>query len=727
MLFDEKLFEFEIDGQKASFSTGKLARRSQSAIVAKMGETVVLVTVDTGASMPEADFFPMSVEYIEKLYAAGKISSSRFIKRERFPSNEAILKSRMIDRSLRSMFPSDYRNSLSLTCTVFSYDENADPLILAINAASVALLLSKAPFSTPISGVRISLKDGKPYANYTNMDETSPEDTMNYVVSGDGKTFTMIDAGCYEVTEEKVIEGMKEGLEYMKPWIEAQKKFVAMFEVEKEEYQSFAIPEELFNQMKVFLEGDIKTFLAKPSREFEKELQAKVGVEYAGKYTKNIIRDTFAKVMKKAVRKLILDDKKRVDGRAMDEIRELDLEVGLLPRVHGSGLFTRGETQALTTVTLGNTKDQQLVDDMTGEVMRSYIHFYNALPFSMGEAGNVKWMPGRREIGHGALAEKALRPVVPNIKDFPYTILLMSEIMSQDGSTSQASTCGSTLALMDAGVPIRKPVAGIAMGVVNHEDGSAFQTLTDIRDLEDFYGDMDFKVAGTRDGVTAVQMDNKAGGIAIEVFEQAIAQSKKARLEILDRIEKVIAAPRETVSKYAPKVGTTMIPVNKIGELIGPGGKNIKELSETTHTEINVEEDGTVYIFSNNQADIDAAKAQISGVSFVAEPGKIYKGTVVAVMPYGAFVEIAPNVSGLVHVSEMSNEFVKDVNDFVTEGQEVDVKVIDTDRDGKIKLSMKAVKEGSGDMDNGNDSSDRAAERNDRGNDRDDNRRGRRD
>ncbi|HVX93097.1 MAG TPA: polyribonucleotide nucleotidyltransferase [Candidatus Dojkabacteria bacterium] len=707
MLFDEKLFEFEIEGQKASFSTGKLARRSQSAVFARMGETAVLVTVDTGAPNPEADFFPMSVEYIEKLYAAGKISSSRFVKRERFPSNEAILKSRMIDRSLRSRFPSDYRNTLSLTATILSYDENADPLILAINAASVALLLSKAPFTEPVSGVRISMKDGKPYANYKYMDETSPEETMNYVVSGDSKLFTMIDAGCYEVTEEKVIEGMKEGLEYMKPWIEAQKKFVAMFDVKKEEYQSFAVPEELYNQMKVFLENDIKSFITGADKEVEKELQDKVLAEYAGKYTKNIIKDCFTKVVKKAVRKLMLEDKKRVDGRAMDEIRELSMEVGLLPRVHGSGLFTRGQTQALTIVTLGNTKDQQLADDMTGEELRSYMHFYNALPFSLGESGNVKWMPGRREIGHGALAEKALRPVVPNIKEFPYTILLMSEVLSQNGSSSMASTCGSTLALMDAGVPIRKPVSGIAMGVVTSEEGNDFQILTDIKDVEDFYGDMDFKVAGTRDGVTAIQMDNKAAGLPIEVFEQAIAQAKKARLEILDGIEKVLDKPRETVSKYAPKVGTTVIPVSKIGELIGPGGKNIRELSESTHTEINVEEDGTVYIFSNNQEDIEAAKAQISGVSFVPEIGKIYKGTVVAVMPYGAFVEIAPNVSGLVHVSEMSDTFVKDVNDFVSEGQEVEVKVVETDRDGKIKLSMKAVKEGNGDTNKGNDREDR--------------------
>lgn len=690
-MFNEKKHEFEIEGVKASFSSGKLAQRSQASVLATMGGTTVLVNVDTAQPFGDADFFPMMVEYVEKLYAAGKISSSRFVKRERFPSNEATLKARMIDRSFRSRFPGDYRNELMITATILSYDPDNDPLILTINAASAALMISKAPFEGPIAGVRIGLKDGKPVALNKAIDETDEMERMNYVVSGDGELFTMIDAGCHEVEDNLVVDAMKHGLELMKPWIEAQKKFADMFEVEKDEYTSYSTPEELVKSMELFLGDEVERNITTATAEKQtEETMEKLFSEYEGKYTKNMIKDAYYKLVKKATRKLILDKDQRVDGRKLDEIREIAFEAGVLPRVHGSGLFTRGQTQALTIVTLGNTRNQQLVDDMMGEELRHYMHFYNALPFSLGEAGRIKWIPGRREVGHGALAEKALLPVVPSIDEFPYTTLVMSEILSQNGSSSMAATVGSTLALMDAGVPLKRPVAGIAMGVITDESGK-YKILTDIKDVEDFHGDMDFKVTATSEGVTAVQMDNKAAGLPMSVFEDAIKQARVAIDYLLAEMKKVIDAPRGSVSEYAPKVATVKIPVAKIGELIGPGGKNIRELSEDTNTEVTVEEDGTVNIFGDDAAQIEEAKTRVSALSFEPEVGKVYTGEVATIMEYGAFVDLVPGLSGLVHVSEMSDEFVKDVRDFVSEGDKVEVKVLDIDRGGKIKLSMKAV------------------------------------
>jgi len=691
MLFNEKKYEFEIDGRKCSFSTGKLARKSHSAVFATMGETAVMVNAEVGKVDPNMDYFPMSVEYIEKLYAAGKISSSRFIKRERFPSDDAVLKARLIDRSFRSRFPGDYRNVLSLTITVLSFDPDNDPTVLAINAASAALMISKAPFGGPISGVRVSLKDGKPYSNYSNLEETTEEDVMNYMLSGDGNLFTMIDAGFHVVEESKVIEAMEYSQKSMNEWIEAQKEFAKLFDVEKEDYERFEPSEELMNQVKEFVGKEIDEIILDEEFYKKDEMQEKLREQYAGQFSKSIIDDAFEKLIKKTVRNMILNEGKRTDGRKMDEIREVAIETGVLPRVHGSGLFTRGMTQSLTIATLGNTRSMQMVDDMTGEESRAYMHFYNALPSSLGQADRIRWIPGRREVGHGALAEKALHPVVPSIEEFPYTQLLMSEILSQGGSSSMAATCASSLALMDAGVPVKAPVAGIAMGVVTDPEGAKFQVLTDIKDVEDFYGDMDFKVTGTREGVTAIQMDNKAAGLPLEIFKVALEEAKKARLFLLDEMQKVIEKPRDTVSKYAPKVDSVKIPVSKIGELIGPGGKNIRELSESTETEVTVEEDGTVYIFGETKESIEAVKERISGLSFVPEIGKVYKGIVVSIMEYGAFVEIAPNISGLVHVSELTNSFVKNVKDFVTEGQEVEVKLVGVKDDGKLQLSMKAL------------------------------------
>ncbi|KKR05621.1 MAG: Polyribonucleotide nucleotidyltransferase [candidate division WS6 bacterium GW2011_GWF2_39_15] len=712
MLYNEKRVDFEVNGVKGFFSTGKIARKAHSAVMAGLGDTVILATVSIGEAMPESDFFPLSVEYVEKMAAAGMVSSSRFVKRERFPSDEAILRARMIDRSVRTFFPSDYRNEVLVLVEVLSFNPAYDPTILAINAVSAALLISKAPFTTPVSGVRVGFGEGDNFALMLNhvprvdRDGEEPSVKLNLVIAGDGTNVTNLDADAFEVDETKVIGAMKYGLEQMDPWLKAQKQLVDECKPEKGEYVSFALPEELIRTAKAEFGDRIMQVLdisASEDPQFQKTLvnsskeakaiQEDMAKRFEGKYSKIQLKEAYEKVAKYVMRKLIKEEQRRLDGRKFDEIREMGSEVSVLPRVHGSGLFTRGLTQVLATVTLATIQKQQIVENMTGEDFRTYMHFYSQYPFTMGQAERYKYMPGRREIGHGALGEKAVIPVLPSVEEFPYTIIVSSDIMSENGSSSQATTSASTLALMDAGVPVKKHVAGIACGIVYDEDEpDDYAILTDIRDLEDFYGFMDFKVAGTRDGVTAVQFDTKAKGLPIEIFEKAIVQSKEARMKILDVMYDAIDKPREGVSELAPKVDKVKIPVSKIGELIGPGGKHIRELSETTNTEINVEEDGTVYIFAASKADMEKAKMQISGMAFVPEIGKVYTGTVEAIMPYGAFVEIARDVSGLVHVSEISDGFVKDVHEFINEGDQVEVKVVDIDDQGKIRLSMKAAK-----------------------------------
>ena len=691
MLFNEKKYEFEINGRKGSFSTGKLALKSESSILARMGDTVITVNVNSAPAMSDAGYFPMSVEYIEKFYASGKISGSRFVKRERFPSDDAILKARMIDRSVRCRFPKDYRNEVNVIVTVMSYDEENDPVILAINAVSVALMYASTPFSGPVAGVRMGMVNGEHKATYKTLDEVSKEDQMNYMVAGDEKEFTMIDAGCYEVPEEEVLASMEASLGEMGNWIKVQNEFLKQLELkETPEYESFDVSEELLTQVTEFVGDKAKENLLSQDEKVHNETKEEMFTKFEGKFTKQAMSEAYDKLLKKTLRKIVLETDTRVDGRKLEEIREVACEVDLLPKTHGTGLFTRGKTQTLTVATLGSLKDAQLFDNMEGEGEKRYMHFYNDLPFVYGDVGRVRLLPSRRGIGHGALGERALIPVIPSKEDFPYTMVIMSEIQGENGSSSMASACGSTLALMDAGVPIRKPVAGIAFGLVTAEGGE-FKLLADMQGVEDFYGDMDFKVTGTKDGVTAVQMDTKLSGLSMEVVKKTFGESKKARLQILDIMEKCIAKPREQVSENAPKVASDKIPVSKIGELIGPGGKNIKELTETTGAEVSVEEDGTVNVYSSSQESIDAAMKIISGYSFVPEEGKVYDGVVKTITEYGAFVDIAPGVAGLLHVSEITNDFVKDVNEFLKEGQEVKVKLLSLDRDGKMKLSMKAL------------------------------------
>lgn len=692
MLFKEIKYEFEIDGRKCSFETGKLALKSQSSILARMGDTVITVNVNTKKSEGDSDYFPLSVEYIEKFYASGKISGSRFVKRERFPSDDAILKARMIDRAIRPRFPHDYRDEVSVIVTVMSYDGDNDPAILAINATSVALMNSFAPFEGPIGAVRLGLDGEEVVSVYKAMDLTSEDDKLNFVVAGDGEVFTMIDAGAHIIPEEKILEGMEKSLSMMKEWIKPQEEFVKLLEAKEKTYVSTELAQEVVSAVEELLGNEtIRKNLEAGDPKLHEISKEELFTKLEGKHSKAAISEAYEKLQKKMLRKIVLEENKRVDGREITEIREMASEVDLLPRVHGSALFTRGVTQVLTIATLGSMRDVRLVDDMEGEREQRYMHFYNDLPFAYGDVDRVKLMPSRRAIGHGMLAEKALWPVIPSEADFPYTMLLMSEIQGENGSSSMASACGSSMALMASGVPIKDVVGGIACGLVTGENGE-FKVLTDMQGVEDFYGDMDFKITGTDSGVTAVQMDTKTKGLSMEIVKQTFAQSKEARKLVIAKIKEAIAQPREEMSQYAPRVVQIKVPVDKIGEIIGPGGKNIRELSERTGAEIEIEEDGTVNIYSSSKEAIDLAAKAIGGYNFVPVVGDIHEGKVASIMPYGAFVDIAPNVAGLLHVSEMADEFVKDVRKFVNEGDIIKVKIVGIDNMGKIKLSIKGVK-----------------------------------
>jgi polyribonucleotide nucleotidyltransferase len=687
MLFDEKIHEFEIDGRNCKFSTGKLALRSQTSILAQMGDTVITVNVNSKRASGDLDYFPLSVEYIERFYAAGKISGSRFVKRERYPSDEAVLRSRMVDRAIRSRFPSDYMDEVSVIVTVISYDEENDPVILAINAVSAALVMSDIPFDGPIAGINMGLE--KPV--YKNFDQVSDEEPMNYMITGDGEVFTMIDGGCNDVEDDKVVEAMRKGLEEMRPWLDAQTEFVKKVGgAKKAEYEAHKLPENLLEDIEKFLGDEIEQNLKDSDSEKHEETKGRMFTEFEGKYSKKELSEGYDKLLKKALRRIVKEEKVRVDGRKLDEIREMETEIDLLPSVHGSGLFTRGVTQVLSIATLGTLDDVKLIDDMLGEKKKRYMHFYNDLPFAYGDADRVRYNPSRRAVGHGMLAERSLVPVLPSEEDFPYTIIVASEIQGENGSSSMASACGSSLALMAAGVPIKKIVGGIACGLVTEDDGS-YSILTDMQGVEDFYGDMDFKVVGTKDGVTAVQMDNKIAGLSMEIVEETFKQSKIARLKVIEAIEKTISEPRKELSSKAPQVMSVKIPVDKIGELIGPGGKNIKEITEVSGAEISIEDDGTVNIYANDKEKLEKAMKFIDRFTFMPKEGEIYDGVVASVMPYGAFVDIKPGVAGLVHVSEMADEFVKDVNSIVKEGDKVKVKLIGIDKEGKLKLSMKQV------------------------------------
>lgn len=693
--------ELEIGGRKLSIETGFLAPQANSAIRIQYGETVCLVTAVAGEIREELGYFPLSVEYEEKYYAGGVISSSRFVKRESKPKDDAILKGRLIDRSIRPLFPKDYKNETQVIVTVLSVDKENDPDIVGLIGASMALSISNIPWKGPISGVRVAKKEAQFVINPTNQEVE--ESTLDIVVSGTKENVVMIEAGANEVTEEDLISALKVGQEENQKIIKFIEDCAKEFGKEKMEYAVEEVETEIMGEVKKFIQAEAKEALfAKDTVERESasgEFLEKVYGQFEGKLAKEEMQAIFEEEIKEMVRENIVEKEQRPDKRALNEVRPLTIQVGLLPRTHGSGLFQRGLTQVLTLATLGSTSLVQLIEGMEGEEKKRYMHHYNFPPYSTGEAKRLG-PPPRRSIGHGALAEKALMPVIPNKEEFPYTIRLVSECLSSAGSTSMASTCGSTLALMDAGVPIKKPVAGIAMGIVFKND--KYKVLTDIQALEDFYGDMDFKVAGTKDGVTAIQLDVKTMKLTIEILAEALKQAKEARLFILEEMLKVIPNSRESLSPYAPKVEVITIDPSKIGQVIGPGGKVVKDIIEKTETEIDIEEDGTVNISGDTLENIQKAVAIIKGITEDLEIGKIYEGKIVKILEFGALVEVLPGKVGMVHISQITDHHVNKVEDELEMDQVIQVKVVRLEQDGKIALTMRLNAENNG-SERGND------------------------
>lgn len=686
------------DGKSLSIETGKLAQQTNGSVTLRIGDTMVFASAGaSGTRRPGIDFFPLLVDYEEKLYAVGRIPGG-FFKREGRPTETAILTSRKIDRTLRPLFPKGYYNDVQLVVTPFSVDIDNTPDVLAINAASAALAVSDIPFAGPIGAVRIGKVNGKLVLDPSI--EQMQTSTMDLVIAGTAEAISMIECGSQEVSEEEVAESIKLGLERIKKLIALQndlakkvgkEKFVPDLVTANKDLEKF-VYSKIENEVKKALEindSDKRSAaIDKIKADLDKALLADESMAKLAKECPFDVKNTFEYIQKKCVRKMMIDNNKRVGGRKLDEIRPLSCEVGLIPRAHGSALFARGDTQVLTIATLGALGEVQKLDGISPEETKRYMHHYNFPAYSVGEVRPLRG-PGRREVGHGALAEKALAPVIPNEDDLPYTIRLVSEVMGSNGSTSMASTCGSTLALMDAGIKIKSPVAGISVGLV--KEGDKEMLMLDIMGIEDYYGDMDFKVTGTKQGITAIQVDCKVTGLSYETIVKALAMAKVGRMQILEVMLAAIANPRAEMSQYAPRVSTIMINPSKIGLVIGPGGKMIKSIIEETGAQIDIEDTGRVLITA---ADADAAAAavkMIEALTYEPKVGEVFKGRVVRIMPFGAFVEIAPGKDGLVHISAISNQRVNKVEDVLSLGQEVEVKLMEVDDQGRLNLSMKAV------------------------------------
>ena len=683
--------ELEIGGRLVSFEIGRVAKQAGGAVLATCGDTQVLATstMDKEPSEP-TDFFPLTVDYFEKMYAAGKIPGG-FYKREGRPSEMEILGSRLIDRPLRPIFPVQFRRPVQIIVYVLSSDGDIAPEILGINAASLASLLSDEPFTEAVGAVKVGLVDGHLVVN-PKESEIEERSALNLSIAGTKDALLMIEAGAKELPENTMLDAMVMALEEIKKIALAQEEFAAKFGKPKVAVPEIVIDQDIKAELEPILLEKIKLALQnkeKLTRERALEdIKDEIMSEYSDKYSEKIndINLIFDAVLRNYVRQQTLTGV-RLDGRAPTEIRPISIEVGVLKRTHGSALFTRGQTQVLSIATLAGKGQGQLIESLDEEsITKRYMHYYNFPPFSVGEVKPMRG-PSRREIGHGALAERALIPVLPSEEQFPYTMRVVSEVLESNGSTSMASTCGSTLALMDAGVPITKPVAGIAMGLI--KEGVQHIVLTDIQGAEDHLGDMDFKVAGTKDGITALQMDIKIKGIDIDILSKALAQAKDARIELLEKMVAVIAKPRETISPYAPRIFTLQIKTDKIGLLIGPGGRTIKSIIGDSDSEINIEPDGKVYIAAPNEEIGRAIEQKV--LDLVAEPeeGKIYHGVVVDVKDFGALVQILPNYVGLLHISQISDKFVKDIRKEVHTGDKFDVKVVKVEDDGKIQLTRK--------------------------------------
>ena len=710
-----KSYETELAGRKLVIETGKLAGLANGNVVVKYGDTVVMVNVTASKEPKEGiDFFPLSVDFEEKMYSVGKIPGS-YTKREGKPSDKAILVSRAIDRPLRPLFPKDFRNDVVVVATVLCVEQDNSPEVAAMIGASAALSISDIPFGGPTAAVNVGLVNGEIVINPT--EEQRKISDLNLTVAGTAEKVAMIEAGANEVPDDVMLEAIKKGHEEIKKVCQFIQKMKDEIGKPKFAYKSFAVDHDLYEElekdytekMKIAVQEIDKDTrdnnVAELTEEIENALAEKLGEEEFEK-RKQEIGEAVYKLEKKCVRDMIFYEHKRVDGRAIDEIRPLSCEVGLLPRTHGSALFTRGQTQVMSIVTLGMKSEEQELDGIDTETAKRYMHQYNFPGYSVGEAKTSRG-PGRREIGHGALAEKALVPVLPPVEEFPYAIRVVSEVLSSNGSTSQASICGSTLALMDAGVPIKRPVAGISTGLVtNPENPDDYVMLTDIQGLEDFFGDMDFKVGGTEKGITAIQVDIKVDGLSYKIIEEAFARTRKARQHILDDIMKpVISEPREEISKYAPHIITTQIKVEKIKDVIGKGGETINKIIDETGVKIDIEEDGQVFIYSTDAEMGEKALDIIENIARVVEVGQIYYGTVTRTTSFGAFVDIGGGKEGLVHISKIAKEHIKNVTDYVNVGDKVPVKVIEIDDQGRINLTMKDLVENNSEEENNNENS----------------------
>ena len=688
---DFKVFETEVAGRKLAIETGKMAGLANGACLVRYGETEVLCTA-TMADKPRegVDFFPLSVDFEEKLYAVGRIPGS-FQRREGKASEKAILTSRVIDRPIRPLFPKDMRNDVSVVATVMSVDPDCSPEIAALWGVSTAIAISDIPWDGPVSSVSLGLVDGEYVINPTLEQRAKTE--MTVTVASTDSLVAMIEAGANEISNDVMFDGIMFAHEENKKIVEFIKSIVAEIGREKIPFESNDPSEELYEAIKAFAIDDVKAALDTDDKRIRDErlrpVYDAVHAEFDEKFPEEAdkIDDCLYKLQKFVVRRWLLDEGKRVDGRGINEIRPLNAQIDLLSRVHGSGMFTRGQTQVLSIATLGTARDAQMLDGIDEDVEKRYIHHYNFPSYSVGETKPSRG-PGRREIGHGALAERALLPVIPSIEEFPYTIRVVSEVLSSNGSTSQGSVCGSTLALMAAGVPIKAPVAGISCGLVS--EGDRFMTMVDIQGLEDFFGDMDFKVTGTRKGITAIQMDLKVHGLTPEIIKEAFQKTYDARMYILDEIMlPVIAEPRKELSKYAPKLLTTKIDVDKIGDVIGKQGKVIQKICAECNCKVDVEEDGTIYVTAVDIEDANRALDIINTIANDPEIGAIYKGVVTRLMSFGAFVEIAPGKEGLVHISKLDVKRTEKVEDCVNVGDEIIVKVTEIDDQGRINLSRR--------------------------------------
>ncbi len=686
-----RVFETELAGKKISFETGKMACLANGSVLVRFGDTTVMVNV-TAAQKPRegVDFFPLSVDFEEKLYAVGKIPGS-FIKRESRPSQKAILTSRLVDRPIRPLFPKDMRNDVSVVMTVLSVDQDYSPEVAGMLGTSFALSISDIPWNGPIGGVQVGLVDGE-IVICPNEEQRKRSD-LQLTVAGTREKIVMIEAGANEVDNETMLEAIAKGHEEIKKIAQ----FIADVQAEigkpKFSFESQEVAPEMFEAIKEFAIDKVKFALDTDDKNVREERLAPIIEEIHAKFDEQYpeeiakIDECIYKLQKFVVRRWLLDEGKRVDGRGIDEIRPLAAEVGLIPRVHGSAMFTRGQTQVMTITTLGPVSDAQILDGIDNEDSKRYMHQYNFPSYSVGETKPSRG-PGRREIGHGALAERALEPVIPSVEEFPYAYRLVSEVLSSNGSTSQGSICASTLSLMDAGVPIKAPVAGISCGLIT--EGDRWMTMVDIQGLEDFFGDMDFKVGGTHKGITAIQVDIKIDGLTLDIIREAFEKTRKARIYILDEIMlKALPRPRPEVNEYAPKMVSLKIPVDKIREVIGSGGKVIQKICAECDVKIDIEENGDVFVSGVQKDNVNRAVSMIETIARDPEVGAFYKGRVTKLMNFGAFVEIAPGKEGLVHISKLDTKRVERVEDVVNVDDEILVKVTDIDNQGRINLSRK--------------------------------------